>query len=400
MKDILLVTNYWHFETEKASSRYLSLAKMIADSGMKLEVITSTFYHATKGHREYDETFLNSFPYKVTLIHESGYAKNISIKRLLSHREFANNVIHYIKNRKKPDVIYCVVPSLDVAHVVTKYANKNGIKVIVDIQDLWPEAFRMVFNVPGIRDLIFTPIKYKANKIYAAADEIVAVSQSYVDRALKVNKKCDKGHSVYLGVELPSFDRHATNQKLSKNDGVIYIAYTGTLGYSYDLISVFDAIKKLNNRAINNIKFIVMGEGPLRKKFEDYARKQNINVEFTGRLEYGEMVKTLSICDIAVNPIVKNSAASIINKHADYAAAGLPILNTQESFEFRSLLTLYNAGFNCVNNNSSDLAEKLLLLIENIELRERMGKNSRILAENKFNRLLTYREIIELISKG
>lgn len=398
MKDVLLITNYWHFESEKESSRYVTLANMIVASGMDLEVVTSTFYHATKSQRKYKKSFLESFPYKITLIRESGYKKNISIKRILSHRKFAKNVLRYIKTRKKPDVIYCVVPSLDVAYLVTKYANENNIKLIIDIQDLWPEAFKMALNVPILSDVVFSPFKNKANKIYASADQIVAVSQSYVERALSVNKKCKKGYSVYLGIELPTFDKYANKEKLvNKPDDEIWIAYVGTLGYSYDLISVMDAIKLLNDKGIKNIKFIVMGDGPLRIKFENYAKKLGVNVKFTGKLKYNEMVGILVACDIAVNPIVKNSAASIINKHADYAAAGLPILNTQKSREFRDLLIKYNAGLNCENNNASDMAEKLLVLIENEEIRKMMGKNSRRLAEEKFNRLQTYNKIVDLI---
>ena len=43
------------------------------------------------------------------------------------------------------------------------------------------------------------------------------------------------------------------------------------------------------------------------------------------------MVGMLGVCDIAVNSISKGAAQSIINKHGDYAAAGLPVVNTQES---------------------------------------------------------------------
>lgn len=400
MKDILLVTNYWHFECEKASSRYFTLANMIAESGNNLEVITSTFYHATKNQRKYENEFLNSFSYKITLIHESGYSKNVSIKRIISHKEFANNVLNYIKNRKKPDVIYCVVPSLEVAYLITKYAKEKGIRVIVDIQDLWPEAYKMIINIPIISNLLFYPMASKANMIYKAADELVAVSHTYIDRAMKVNKKCKQGHSVFLGMELSKFDLYASERIiLNKPVNEIWIAYIGTLGHSYDLISVIEALKILDDRGISNIKFIVMGDGPLRNKFENHARGLNVNVEFIGKLDYKEMVSILTSCDIAVNPIIKNSAASIINKHADYAAAGLPIINTQESFEFRTLLEKNNAGLNCENNNPKDIADKLLRLCKDNILRKTMGRNSRKIAEEKFDRLKTYKEIIDLINE-
>jgi hypothetical protein len=116
----------------------------------------------------------------------------------------------------------------------------------------------MVINIPIISNLLFYPMTSKANMIYKTADEIVAVSQTYVDRAMKVNQKCKKGHSVFLGMELAKFDLYASEStKINKPSNEIWIAYIGTLGHSYDLISVIEALKILSDRGISNIKFIV-----------------------------------------------------------------------------------------------------------------------------------------------
>src|SRR5699024_1478517 len=112
----------------------------------------------------------------------------------------------YLEKRKIPDVIYCTVPSLDVGYVAAKYSQKNNVRFIIDIQDLWPEAFKMVFNLPFISDFIFNPMKQKANYIYSKADNIIAVSRTYVDRGLSVNSKLKEGTSVFLGTDLQYFD--------------------------------------------------------------------------------------------------------------------------------------------------------------------------------------------------
>ena len=52
-------------------------------------------------------------------------------------------------------MIYCAVPSLTGPYLISRYCKKNKIKFIIDIQDLWPEAFKMVFDVPIIKDIIF-----------------------------------------------------------------------------------------------------------------------------------------------------------------------------------------------------------------------------------------------------
>ena len=396
-RDVLIVAHFCSDFDGKGNNRFNYLANLLAENKFTVELVTSDFSHNRKLKRD---KLINQAKYQITLVSEIGYQKNVSLKRFYSHYIMGRNLNKYLEARKKPDVIYCAVPSLNVAKVVAKYAQKNNIRFIIDVQDLWPEAFKMVFQVPAISDFLFRPMQWQADYIYSLADEIIAVSQTYANRALKVNKKCKEAHSIFLGTELAYFDRLAKENKLiDKPKDEIWLVYIGTLGHSYDLICVIDALRILQNRGITNVKFVVMGDGPLKSKFENYAKRQGTYVEFTGRLDYGKMASILIACDIAVNPISRGAAASITNKHGDYAAAGLPVLNLQECLEYRNLVNEYHMGLNCENNNPVDLAEKLLVLCKDEVLRKAMGQNSRKLAEEKFDRMQSYSKIVELIEK-
>lgn len=393
--DIVIVSQYLRNieDFEGNNSRFVYLAKLLTeDTNNEVEIITSDFHHATKTH------FSNIGELKgvkITALHEKGYPKNVSLKRFGSHKELSKNISKYLNNRKKPDVIYCAVPSLDVGKMVARYCNKNNVEFIIDIQDLWPEAFQMVFNVPVLSDLIFYPMKKQADFIYKSADKIVAVSQTYVNRAISVNKKAKKRYSIYLGTKLKQFDSYGCEKKQSDRIKLVYI---GTLGHSYDLCLFFDAIDILQKK-YKNIECIVMGDGPLLNKFKEKAKSLNINVNFTGSLDYGIMVSKLRSCDIALNPIAKGAAQSIINKVGDYAAAGLPVISTQECEEYRNLLSSYHCGFTC-EYSAQDIANKIEYLINDSNLRLQMSKNSRLLAVEKFDRERTYSKIVQLINQS
>ena len=92
-KDLLLIANYWHFEEEKASSRYRTMANMIVEKGYSLEVVTSSFRHLTKKQRNMEKTYVESLPYKVSMLYEPGYKKNISISRMYSHIIFGKKPV-------------------------------------------------------------------------------------------------------------------------------------------------------------------------------------------------------------------------------------------------------------------------------------------------------------------
>lgn len=394
-KDILLIAHFTSDFDRSGNNRFNYLAELLAQEH-NVELVTSDFSHIKKEKRNKIE---EKYSYKITMIPEPIYTKNVSLKRFYSHFIMGLNLEKYLRTRKKPDVIYCAVPSLDVAKVAAKYAKRNHIDFVIDVQDLWPEAFKMVLNIPILSDILFYPMKKQAEYIYANADKIIAVSETYVNRALKSNSLCSDAHSIYIGTDLSIFDQiEATSKFIQKSIDEIWLAYVGTLGHSYDLTTVFQALQILKERGIENIKFIVMGDGPLKRKFEENAKTSSLNVTFTGRLAYKEMVSILKMCDIAVNPISPRTAASIINKHADYAAAGLPVINTQESIEYRNLVDEYQMGFNCESSNPIEMADKILLLCHDERLRKKMSDNSRKLAVDKFDRKSTYGKIVKMVS--
>ena len=395
-KKILIIANFTKLPWEQGNNRFLYIVDLIDKEKYDVELVTSSFSHGDKRQRD-DKTNEYNLDYKISLIYEPGYKKNVSLKRFYSHYIFAKNVEKHLGTIEKPDVIYCAVPSLDVAKVAAKYAENNDIKFIIDIQDLWPEAFKMVFKVPVISDILFYPMKKCADYIYSRADSIVAVSKTYANRAAVVNKKFEKKISVFLGTDLDFFDESHKKFEIVPFDDVVRVAYIGTLGHSYDIKCVIDSIKILNEKGLKNILFVVMGDGPLKESFEAYGKEKDVNCEFTGRMAYEEMVGKLCSCDIAVNSITKGAAQSIINKVGDYAASSLPVVNNQESKEYRKLVEDYQIGFNVENSNPEEMAEKIEILYKDKELRESLGKNNRKLAEEKFDRVKSYKEIKELI---
>lgn len=392
--DIVIISEFCEDFSKSDNDRFLYLAKMLANDSddNNVEIITSSFRHTTKKHRR---EAVEQWPFKITFIEEPGYPKNVCLKRFQSHHIWGKNVVKYLEQRKKPDVVYCAVPSLTGPNLVAKLCEKEKIRFVIDVQDLWPEAFQMVVDIPVISDVGFAPFRVLANGIYKRADAICAVSDTYCQRAARVNKMVKDTTTVFLGTELATFDRYAAeNPILEKKDGEIWLAYCGTLGSSYDLTCVIDALAELNDE---RIRFIVMGDGPMMDEFKRHAEEKNVSAEFVGRLTYNAMCSLLKACDITVNPIAHMAAQSIINKHADYVASGLPIVSTQENEEFKGLIDEFQMGFNCSNNDSADLAEKIKILIEDEDMRRQMGRNARRCAEEKFDRSKCYKWLIDKI---
>lgn len=394
-KDIVIIANFCGALNGNDNDRFVYLAERLARDH-SVELVTSDFDHSGKQFREK----LGDFPFHVKLLHEIGYPKNICLRRFASHHAWGRSVAAYLKTRKKPDVVYCAVPSLSAPKAAADWCAANGVPFLVDVQDLWPEAFRMAVDIPVVSGIAFAPFQWMANRIYKQADGIAAVSESYCQRAMRVNRKCKEAHPVFLGTELAGFDANAAaNPVTDKPEGELWLGYCGTLAASYDLTLVMDALKRLKERDVTPLKFVVMGDGARKEEFEAYAARLGVDAVFTGRLPYGEMCGLLAACDMVVNPITGKSAASIINKHGDYAASGLPVINTQESPEYRALVETYRMGFNCPNGDAAAVADALERLVKDPELRRELGRNARRCAEERFDRAQTYQKLTELIER-
>jgi glycosyltransferase involved in cell wall biosynthesis len=395
----MIIDHFSQTPDEKGNNRFIYLADRLVNSGYDVELVTTDFSHKEKKTRKINKTLLAKLPYKYTMLKEPGYPKNVCLKRFYSHYIFGENLKKYMATVEKPDLVYVAVPSLDAGLVAAKYCEKKGVPLIVDIQDLWPEAFKLVFNVPFISNIFFNPLKKIADRIYSSADKIIAVSQTYLRRGIQVNSKDKEGLCIFLGTDLNVFDEAFTKNRITKPEDEIWIIYIGTLGHSYNINIISDALSEIYEKGYKNVVFKVLGDGPLMNDFKKYADKLGIRADFLGRMHYEEMIGFLAKSDIAVNPIVKGAAQSIINKHGDYAAAGLPVVNTQENIEYKKLLDEYKCGINCGVDDKNAVANAIIYLLDNHDIRKKMGKASRLVAERYFNRDRTYMSIIKQIDE-
>ncbi len=399
MRRIVIIDHYSQTPGEPGNNRFIYLAQLLCDLGYSVEIITTDFAHKTKKTRAVAPELFEELPYKFTMLPEPGYPRNVCLKRFYSHYVFGRNLKKYLHSMEEPDLVYIAVPSLDVGSAAAAYCKHKNIPFVVDIQDLWPEAFKLVFNIPVLSDLIFAPMTVSSNRFYKQADRIVAVSETYKKRGLRNNRKDSSGLCVYLGTDLSTFDENARRDAVQKPEGKVWIAYVGTLGHSYNIEIILDALKLLPEAAAQNLVFKVMGDGPLMGHFQQYAQSSPVRVDFMGRLDYPKMTAYLQQADIAVNPIVRGAAQSIINKHADYAAAGLPVVSTQECPEYRMLLEEYNCGINCPPEDAQAVADALARLLQDPQLRAEMGHSSRRMAEERFDRAYTYQKIVDTIQQ-
>lgn len=387
--DVLMVANFAS-PASPGNNRFVDLAHRLTALGAQVEFVTSSFDHISLAPRQFPT---ESLGFAVTFVPEPGYRKNISFKRLISQHHFGTSVRKYLRARPTtPDIIYCASPPPGAASECAQYATRQGIPFVVDIQDLWPDAFSMHFRWQAAVNVLFNRMTRASRVAYRAADLVVAVSQTYVDHAEKLTRRSLPSSVVFLGTALaPNMAAEFPEQNNSTKSGP-QIVYAGTLSHSYDLPMIIDAMASLarTSQRFADLELVVLGDGPMRAEFEQYSDRHGVRATFHGKVPYREMLERLNAADIAVNPIVAGSMGSVLNKVGDYAAAGVAVVNTQESPEYRRLLDYYAAGVNCRTGDATDVADAIGKLLDNPQLSREMGQNNRRMAEELFDRNKTY----------
>lgn len=402
MKRVLVVAQFTQLPGEAGNnrSRFRYICELLAESGYDVTEVTSRFRDLDKSQRKVSSADFKNCPYKIEILEDPGYVKTVSLKRIYSQKIFAKNLSKWLDKQPPFDLVYCGAPPAEGMLVSGKYANKHNIPFIIDVQDLWPEAMRTIFDIPILSDLIFYPMKRQINKAYSMADGIVAVSQTYVERAAVANRKNALQLPVFIGTDLERFDIESSKklESIKKNNGEFWVTYAGSLNHSYDIETLIDAIKVVKDRGLKNIRLIVLGSGVMEIKFRERASNLGIDAFFTGWVDYGTMAAYLRKSDVLVNAIRKKAVQSITNKIGDYLSAGVPIINGSLNMEFRKMVEDWDIGYNYTPEDSRSMAEAIKRVYnENPDRRILMKKNARRLAESKFDRKKTYPMIIKMI---
>ena len=321
--------------------RYWLMARGFVAAGHRVVYWTSDFSHATKRKREVarkpDEGFA------VRLVPSMAYPANVCIRRLVSHWRLARTWKRLAENEaERPDVIIASTPPLGLCSAALRYAKKHGVFFVADIMDAWPETFERI-----VPKWMLHPMRRMASRIYTQADAISAVAERYIDLARSYGATVPVKLS-YHGIELG----HGDETRVKGNEGTVRLVYIGSFGASYDLETVIDAVKQVPNATLD-----IAGSGPkealMRKLAEGCCR-----IRFHGYLADGEMKKLLHNCDIGLVPMFPDSCVGVPYKLADYAAAGLRIVECLGG-ETHSLVERFHAGVHYEPRNVGSLVAAL-----------------------------------------
>ena len=349
------------------------VARALSQRGHDVTWWCSTFNHWTKSHRYASSTTVEmTSQYRLRLVHSPGYRRNVSLARFIDHRILARTFSSEINRESPPDVILCSFPTIEMAEVATEFGRQHRVPVIMDVRDLWPDAF-LNFVPDVLRPLarLFLHGTYsQARRALQECDAIVGVSQSYLEWGLELARRSQRETDAVfpLGYERSSPARGDLQNAERQLRGVgvdpdrTICWFIGTFGRTYDIATVINVARSLRQRNDMRAQFVLSGDGGNIHEYRQMARGLD-NVIFTGWLNSSGIEWMMRSARIGLAAYAPDAPQSLPNKLFEYLSAGLPIVSSLGN-EARDLLERNACGSIYRPGDALSLASAIVALLE------------------------------------
>ena len=251
-----------------------------------------------------------------------------------------------------------------------------GKKFLFDHHDINPELYEAKF---GRRDMFYKLMVLCERLTFKTASVSIATNESYKKIAIERGGMApDRVHVVRSG---PKLDRLKIIDPVPElKFGRSYlVGYVGVMGKQEGLDYLLRAARHIIvEKGRQDVQFGLVGGGTELDEMKRYAEELGIAeyVTFTGRVPDQQLLEMLNTADVCVNPDVANEMndKSTMNKIMEYMALGKPIVQFDLT---EGRFSAQDSSLYAKENDEVDMAEKILQLLDNSELRKTMGEFGR-----------------------
>jgi glycosyltransferase involved in cell wall biosynthesis len=345
-------------------------ATTLRDAGYVVSIICPTGRGYEKKFEAIDDIHIYRYNLPLEAAGALGYALEYGVALfwsfLLTWRVFLTRGFDVIHACNPPDLFF----------LLGGFFKLFGKKFLFDHHDINPELYEAKF---GRRDFFYRLMLTLERWSFRTADVSIATNESY--RQIALERGGMDPERVFVVRSGPSLERlkPGPGDASLKRGRRYLVGYVGVMGkqegIDYLLHAICHIVYVLGRQ---DIHFGLVGGGTSLDEMQALAVTLEVAdyVTFTGRVSDAAMLSMLNTADICVNPDAANpmNDKSTMNKVMEYMALGKAMVQfdlTEGRYSAQDA-SLYAAG-----NNSLDLAAKMVDLLDDPELCERMGATGR-----------------------
>ncbi len=375
------------------------LAESLVARGHTVIWWDSTLEHATKRLRFQKDTSLKLRDrFELRMLRSTTFKKNVSVRRLIDHAVAGARFRRLAEREPRPDAIVCCLPTLELSAAAVDFGRAHGVPVVLDVRDLWPDAFISVLprRAHALARLVMHPYAKMAQRALSGCTGIVGISQGYQDWALR-NAGRPAGpldRILPLGYERPVqsdsqfADALSALQQIGVDPSMQICWFVGMFGRTYDLETVIDAARALEAGGRTDTQFVLSGAG---ETYASLARRAAglKNVVFTGRIDAPKLASMGRIARVGLMAYAAGAPQGLPNKLFEYMCSGIPILSSLAG-ETCELLESERCGLSYDAASSESLTARLETLLDDPVRAAEMGARGRAVFDTRYSADVIY----------
>jgi colanic acid biosynthesis glycosyl transferase WcaI len=375
----------------------LPFAKALQDRGHEIEVLTGfpnypggKIYNGYK-IRLYKRELMDGIRVNRVALYPS-HDKS-AFRRILNYISFSLSA--YLLGPlliKKPDIIY-VYNLVTLGPPAFLFRFLFGAKVLMDVQDLWPES---VVNSKMLQNrIVLATLGMICNGVYSKADALAVLSPGFKDELMGRGLNPQKIKIIYNWCDESSMRESVPSDggETPESDGIFTILFAGTMGTAQALDAVLDCAVICRKEDMP-IRFVFIGGGVDRSRLERKARDSKLeNVSFLPPRPMNEMDEVFASADALIihlkdDPLFR---ITIPSKTQAYLLAGKPIIMAVRG-DAANLIREAEAGILCQPEDSGSIFKAIKSLYEMTAIERRnMGEAGR----SYYLKFLSFREGVD-----
>lgn len=272
--------------------------------------------------------------------------------------------------RKKYDYIITVSPPFLTGIYAAAYKKIKGAKFFYHVQDLQIDA---AADLQMIKSRTLINILFKMEKyILKRADLISSISDGMIAR---IEQKLSKEKKVSFfpnwvdtSIFYPLPEKDGLKEAFGFNAKDKIVLYSGAIGEKQGLEAILHTADSLKN--ISNLKFIICGSGPYKKKLEDLKTSLALeNVFFMPLQPLEKLNKFLNLADVHL-VIQKANASDLVMPSkltSILAVGGLAVITAPIISSLFKVVNTYQMAILAEPENQTALTEAIKLAINQVD---------------------------------
>jgi len=306
------------------------------------------------------------------------YSIVIPLMAFYAIRIIRKNKIEIILSHNPP---YLVGAASWIASKVT------GIPLVLNVHDLWGTSHYSKFELEvGLFLEKFTC--RRAKKIFIASKENIAIL------AERVGISKEKITTIPNSVDVREFkpmpkDLGLMNKYDIPHDKPI-VFFVGNLAPWIGIKYLIEAAPYILKK--HDAHFVIVGDGIELSKLKKRSKELKIdkNITFTGVVPYSILPKLMNLADVCVSTFPKpetvgRTQATTPHNCMEYMACAKAVVST-DARGFKEFIMDQETGLLVPPEDPAAMAEGVIKLLGNDELRNKLGKNGRRFVKEYFNR--------------